>query len=123
MMQDNQMEMLSILGEFIKSNPDARELKRALAVRLALGNTPYFDIAELLGVHKSFITFWKQEFYEFGIAGLKLGYCGAKSFLSPAEREEIIHWLKTKDYWNLDELVTHLDLNYNVIYKSKKSYY
>ncbi|APB33442.1 transposase [Gloeomargarita lithophora Alchichica-D10] len=62
MMQDNQMEMLSILGEFIKSNPDARELKRALAVRLALGNTPYLDIAELLGVHKSFITFWKQEF-------------------------------------------------------------
>ncbi|APB32428.1 transposase [Gloeomargarita lithophora Alchichica-D10] len=35
----------------------------------------------------------------------------------------ILHWLKTKDYWNLDELVTHLDLNYNVIYKSKKSYY
>ncbi|APB33083.1 transposase [Gloeomargarita lithophora Alchichica-D10] len=61
-MQDNQMEMLSILGEFIKNNPDERELKRALAVRLALGNTPYLDIAELLGVHKSFITFWKQEF-------------------------------------------------------------
>ncbi len=48
-MEGNQMEMLSVLGDFIKSNPDMRELKRALAVRMALKNTPYSDITELIG--------------------------------------------------------------------------
>jgi len=31
--------------------------------------------------------------------------------------------LQQRDYWNLDELVTYLDENYGVIYKSKQSYY
>ncbi len=84
-MEGNQMEMLSVLGDFIKSNPDTRELKRALAVRMALKNTSYSDIAELLGFYKSFVTYWKQEFYEYGIAGLRLGYRGTKGFFSPAE--------------------------------------
>jgi putative transposase len=43
--------------------------------------------------------------------------------LSEAERQEIIDWLKTKDYWDFDELITHIEVNYDVIYQSKQSYY
>jgi len=34
--QQQKAERISILTEFIQSNPSARELKRALAVKLAL---------------------------------------------------------------------------------------
>jgi len=104
-------EMVALLGEFIRSTSDARELKRALAVKMAIEGKPYREIAELLEVYKSFITRWKQEFYEKGIEGLKLGYHGRKSNLLEEERQEIIDWLQTKDYWNLDELITHIDTN------------
>jgi len=64
--------MVALLGEFIQGTSDVRELKRALAVRMAIEGKPYGEMAELWGVYKSFITRWKQEFYEQGIAGLKL---------------------------------------------------
>jgi len=121
--EQQKADMISRLGEFIRSNPDARELKRALAVKMALEEKPYSDIAKLLEVNKSFITYWKQRFQERGIEGIKLGYCGGKSFLTAEERLEVIKWLQTKNYWNLEELVTHLELQYNLVYQSKQSYY
>ncbi len=70
--------MVALLGEFIWSTSDVRERKRALAVRMTLEGKPYEEIVEWLGVYKSFITRWKQQFYERGMEGLKLSYQGRK---------------------------------------------
>ncbi|WP_088431532.1 IS630 family transposase [Halomicronema hongdechloris] len=113
----------AILSDFISSNPDSRELKRALAVKMALEGEPYFKITKFLGINKSFITYWKNRFEAQGIEGIKLGYQGSKSYLTPDDRTEIISWLRTRNYWNFDELVSYLDEHYDVIYKSKQSYY
>ena len=48
-------EMVALLGGFICSTSDVRELKRALAVKMAIEGKPYGEIAELLEVYKSFI--------------------------------------------------------------------
>jgi len=45
--QQQLAERISILTEFIQTNPSARELKRALAVKLALQSTPYAKITTL----------------------------------------------------------------------------
>lgn len=74
--QQQLAERISILTEFIESNPEARELKRALAVLLALQGTLYAEITKLLGMHKSCITKWKQKFDSKGLDGIKLGYQG-----------------------------------------------
>jgi putative transposase len=58
-----------------------------------------------------------------GVAGLKLGYKGSKGYLSISQKNEVIQWLKEKKYWNLDELVTYVEAEFGVIYKSKQSYY
>jgi putative transposase len=92
-------------------------------VKMALDEKPYFEISTSLEINKSVITYWKQRFIEQGIEGLKLGYQGAKHLLRTDERQEIIQWLETKNYWNLDELVTYIDVNYGVVYQSKQSYY
>ena len=116
-------ERIALLSEFIKSNPDARELKRALAVEMALAGEPYGKISQLLGMPKSCITLWKQKFIAAGLAGIRLGYKGSKGYLTASQRAEIISWLGARSYWNLDELVTYIDEHYDVIYRSKQSYY
>ncbi len=121
--QQQLVARISILTEFIQSNPSARELKRALAVKLALQGTLYAEITKLLGMHKSCITKWKQKFETAGLDGIKLGYQGSKSYLTLEQRAEVIAWLQTKSYINIDEVFTYLDEHYNVIYQSKQSYY
>ncbi|WP_247218330.1 helix-turn-helix domain-containing protein [Synechococcus sp. C9] len=89
-------EMVALLGEFIRSTSDARELKRALAVRMAIEGKPYGEITELLKIHKSFITRWKQEFYEKGIEGLKLGYHGKKVIYQKQKNRKSLPGYKQK---------------------------
>ncbi len=116
-------ERLAILTEFIHSNTEARELKRAVAVKMALSGEPYSKITNVVGMDKSCITIWKQKFLAKGLDGIKLGYQGSSSYLTSEHRAATIACLQTRNYWNLDELVTYLDENYGVIYKSKQSYY
>lgn len=120
--QDNEAS-IAILTQLIENNPDARELKRALAVKMALAGNPYADITDLLGLHKSSISMWKQRFIAQGLAGIRLGYHGSSSYLTLEQKGEVTTWLKTREYWNLDELVSYLDEHYGVVYQSKQSYY
>jgi len=70
--QQQKLERTAILTEFIQSNPEARELKRALAVKMALQGELYSKITKLLGMHKSCITTWRQKFEAKGLDGIKL---------------------------------------------------
>jgi putative transposase len=123
LLQQQKSENIAILTEFIQSNPDARELKRAIAVKMVLDGEPYSKITKLLGIHKSCITTWKQKFEAQGLEGIKLAYQGAKSYLTSEQKAETLIWLQTRDYWSVDELTAYLDEHYNVTYKSKQSYY
>jgi len=107
----------------IESNLSARELKRAIAVKMALTGKIYREISQILGVSEFFIGHWKKNLKLKGIAGLKLGYKGSKGYLSIQQKTEVIEWLKNKKYWDLDELVTYVEEEFGVTYKSKQSYY
>ncbi|MEG4288026.1 IS630 family transposase [Microcoleus sp. C2C3] len=108
---------------FIKSDIDARELKRAIAVRMALSGNIYHEISKVLGVSNFFIGYSKKQFKTKGIAGIKLEHKGSKGYLTARQNTEVIEWLKNKQSRNLDELVTYLEREFGVIYKSKQSYY
>jgi putative transposase len=111
------------LNDFIKSNPDARELKRALAVSFIKLGKNYREIAKLLNVSLGFISKWRQIYDEKGVVGLKLGYKGRESYLSPQETEAVVEWLKNGKIWNLEQLRNHVHQEYNVVYKARRSYY
>jgi transposase len=121
--QQEEYKKIADLTSLINSNPDPRELKRALAVKMSIDGHPDRTIAQLLGVSNNFIRDWKKAFKVEGVDGVKLGYKGAKGKLTTEQREEIIEWLKNKQYWHLDELINHLEDKYDVVYKSKQSYY
>ena len=54
------------LAEFIKSNPDHRELKRSLAVQVMMQEYTYYEIRDVLGVSASFISKWRQTYEQQG---------------------------------------------------------
>ncbi|WP_333302266.1 MULTISPECIES: IS630 family transposase [unclassified Microcoleus] len=111
------------LEYFIESDIDARELKRAIAVRMAMVGKSYNEISEILGVSEFFVGYWKKQFKTKGVTGIKLGHKGSKGYLTSLQKTEVIEWLKNKEYWDFDELVTYLEREFGVIYKSKQSYY
>ena len=65
----------------------------------------------------------KKNFKTQGIEGIKLGYKGSQGYFTERQTDVVVEWLKNKEYWNLDELVTYVEQELGVIYKSKQSYY
>lgn len=116
-------EQIRELDKWIKSNPDSRELKRALAVKFALQGWRYPAIASALNISKSFISKWKNRFNCRGIEGLKLSYQGSKSYLSQNEKQQVLAWLQEQNYWDLSELECYLIEQYDVVFQSPASYY
>ena len=116
-------EPTTILEDFIKSNPDARELKRALAVKFVKRGKSYREVMGLLNVSLGFISKWSQIYEAEGTKGLKLGYKGRASYLNPEDVEAIIEWLKEGESWTLEQLRSHVDQEYGVVYKARRSYY
>ncbi|MEG4148893.1 helix-turn-helix domain-containing protein [Microcoleus sp. Pol12B5] len=58
--QKDMEKEIAQLEDFIKSDIDARELKRAIAVRMGLSGKSYHEISKILGVSKFFIGYWKN---------------------------------------------------------------
>jgi putative transposase len=76
----------------------------------------------MLGVSEFFVGYWKKIFKTQGIEGIKLGYKkGSQGYLTERQTDVVVEWLKDKEYWNLDELVTYVEQEFGVVYKSKQS--
>lgn len=111
------------LQTFISTHPDAREMRKALAIKLVYQAYSYIEVAKILDVSIGSISSWKQSYEQNGIEGLRLQHKGRISYLSTQQREEVLSWLQTKDCWNISELESHLAEKYEVVYESKQSYY
>lgn len=111
------------LQGFIASNPDAREMRKALALKLMYQDYSYEAISQILDVSTGSISGWKQAYEREGLPGLRLKHKGRISYLNREQREAVLQWLQTKDRWELGELEYHLAEQYDVVYESKQSYY
>lgn len=111
------------LLEFIEQTQDARELKRALAVKMTLQGILQREIMALLQVTSGFISKWKGIYERQGAEALKLGYQGGASYLSEEEQQVVLAWLQQKDHWQLEDLQRHLWQTYQVEFRSRQSYY
>lgn len=111
------------LQEFIQSNPDPRELKRAIAVKMSLQGLKHHQIQDALSVSSGFISKWTQNYSKQGICGLKLAYLGSSGYLTAQQRLATLTWLKSQESWNLYELQGYIQDHFAVSFKSKQSYY
>jgi putative transposase len=111
------------LAAFLEAPRDSREYRRAIAVKLALQGIPYPQIAALLDVTPSFVCHVKQSYLRDGVAGLTLNYQGAKPFLDPLARADVLTWLRTHQTWSLLTLKQYLLQTHQVVFQSDQSYY
>lgn len=111
------------LQQFIQSNPDPRELKRALAVQMSQRGHGYREIRDVLQVSVGFISTWGDRYRNQGVEGLRLNYWGTAGYLNGAQKQEILNWLEQKDHWLLEEVIEHIEERYGVVYQSPQSYY
>ena len=113
----------SSLSAFIASNPDARELKRALAVQMTLLGLKQGAIQAILGVRSSFISTWKKRYLSEGIACFHLGYKGSQPYLSVDQRAQIKEWLATQSQPSVASLASYIQTQFGVVFRSSQSYY
>jgi putative transposase len=111
------------LEGFIESNPDPRELKRAVAVKMTIQGYKHREITKILQVSSGFISKWKQEYILKGVEALKLNHKGSKGYLSESEKQQVLLWLETKNDWNLNELEYYLAWEFELTFAAKSSYY
>ncbi len=111
------------LQAFLNEHRDSREYRRALAVKLALQGYLYATICEMLDVTPGFISQAKTAYEIAGIDGLRLKYQGGQPFLTDEQRQAVISWLKVQQIWSVEQLRTHIQTTYAVVYKSNQSYY
>lgn len=116
-------QMLDDLYQLIQSNPDVRVLKRTVAVQMVLKGYKHREIQESLGVSSGFISKWNQVYKALSVTGLNVAYKGSVGYLSPEQRQAVIAWLQTKNYWNLAELQGHIQDEPDLVFNSQQSYY
>ena len=117
------MNIITEIENFITQTKDAREVKRALAVKMILQGQHYLKIQEILQVSQQFISKWKNIAIFDGVHSLKVKYQGRKNYLTSQEKKEMIHWLREQDYLRLWDLKKYVQEKYNVIFSSEQSYY
>jgi len=117
------MNIIDELCNFINETQEAKEIKRALAVKMILEGKSYHEIKELLKVSHGFISKWKNSAIFQGVESLKLQYKGTQGYLKPEEKVKIIHWMEEQDYLRLSDLKNHLEKEYDVVFESEQSYY
>jgi putative transposase len=121
--KEQEAEAIFQLNAIIKSNSDPRELKRAFVVKMSYEKESPKKIAKVLGVREEYVRKWMRKFKEEGIEGIRLKYQGSKGNLTQEQKAEVQEWLRARKRWDLDELVTYIVEKYQVMYKSKQSYY
>ena len=117
------MDIISEFNDFLNQTKEAREIKRALAVKIILEGKSYHEIKEFLQVSHSFISLWKNQALFFGVESLKLQFKGTQGKLKTEEKSQVISWLREQEHLRLSDLKKYLEQEYKVIYKSNQSYY
>lgn len=111
------------LDKVINEARDAREVKRALCVKMRLSEMAISQICELLNVSPQYVSKWSGIYEAEGVPGLKVGYAGSESYLSPSARTEIMAWIQAQETISVAVVRDHLEAEYKVVYQSRQSYY
>jgi putative transposase len=76
------MNLIDELNDFLNKTRDAREIKRAIAVKMRLLGKSSREIEELLGVSQSFISNWKNRVLVEGVECLIVNHKGSQGYLT-----------------------------------------
>jgi len=111
------------LDESINEAKDAREMKRAVSVKMSTQGFSPAQICQVLKVSLQYVRKWKGLYEAEGGAALRLGYRGSESYLEEEQRQAIRHWIGARETVSGEALRDYIAEQYGVVYRSKQSYY
>jgi putative transposase len=111
------------LDEIINEARDAREVKRAVSVKMSAQGFSPVQICDVLNVSLQYVSKWKGLYEAEGGEALRLGYRGSESYLEDAQRHAILQWIGARATVSVEALRDHIEEQYGVVYRSKQSYY
>jgi len=114
---------MTSLDEIINDSRDAREVKRAVSVKMALSEMPTSQITEMLNVTPQYVSKWRVRYEQEGAGSLLSGYRGSESYLNTEQRAEIVRWIKGYETISVAAVRDYVEEQYRVVYQSKQSYY
>jgi transposase len=101
------------LEELIKKG-ESRVLKRALAIKMLKSGASIHYIKSILGVTDTFISNYKNKYYNEGASGLLLGYKGSVSYLSEAAKSSVLSYIKSQISIDLDSLIHYIPFLFQI---------
>jgi transposase len=111
------------IDEIINEAPDAREVKRAVSVKMGAQGFSPAQICQVLNVSLQYVSKWKGQYEAGGGAVLRLGHRGSESYLREEERHEIVQWIGSHETVSVEAVRDYGEEQYGVVYHSKQSYY
>lgn len=114
---------MSGLAELIEETKDARELKRALSVKMVQSGIVAAQVGELLHVTPQYVRKWQRRYEVGGVGALRVGYRGSESYLNGEQRQEVEEWIGAHETVSVEEVRDYIEGQYGVVYRSKQSYY
>ena len=111
------------IDEIINEARDAREVKRAVSVKMGRQGLSPEQICQVLNVSLQYVSKWKRLYEAGGGAVLRLGYRGSESYVGEAERRAIVEWIGEQETVSVEAVRDYIEEHYGVVYRSKQSYY
>ena len=111
------------LDEIINEATDAREVKRAVSVKMGRQGFRSAQICQVLNISPQYVSKWKGQYEAEGAVSLRLGYRGSESYLSEKQRAEITQWIEGRETLTVEAVRDYVEEHYGVVYQSKQSYY
>ena len=111
------------IDEIINEARDAREVKRAVSVKMSAQGFSPVQISQVLNVSLQYVSKWKGLYEAGGGVVLRLGHRGSESYLGEEERQAILRWIGARETVSVEALRDYIEEQYGVVYRSKQSYY
>jgi transposase len=110
------------IDEIINEATDAREVKRAVSVKMGAQGFSPAQICQVLHVSLQYVSKGKGQYEAGGGAVLRLGHRGSDSYLREEERHEILQWRGSHETVSVEAVRDYVEEQYGGVYHSKQSY-
>jgi putative transposase len=111
------------VDEIINEATEAREVKRAVSVKMGQQGFSPAQICQVLNVSLQYVSKWKGQYETEGAAALRVRYRGSEGYLREEERQAIVQWIGTHETVSVEAVRDYIEERYGIVYHSKQSYY
>lgn len=111
------------IDEIINEAREAREVKRAVSVKMSAQGFSPTQICQVLNVSLQYVSKWKGLYEAGGGAALRLGHRGSESYVGEEERQAIVQWIGAQETVSIEAVRDYVEEHYGVVSRSKQSSY